>query len=75
MGLAGDADDPLGAELLDGLLQGVLVAAGDAHAVAARDQRLGDAVADTAARARDDRDLAGELREFSHVRATPESLS
>ena len=61
VGLARDADDAVGAECLDGLLEGVLVAAGDAHAVTAGDQRLGDAVADAAARAGDERDLAGEF--------------
>lgn len=64
---AGDADDAVGTECLDGLLQGVLVAARDAHAVTARDEGLRDAVADAAARARDERDLAGEFGECGHV--------
>jgi hypothetical protein len=56
--LAGDADDPVGAELPDGLLEGVLVTAGDGDTVATGDERLSDTVADAAAGAGDDGDAA-----------------
>ena len=67
VGLAGHADDPVAAECLDGLLERVLVSSGDAHPVTARQQRLGDAVADAPAGAGDEGDLAREFHS-RHVR-------
>ena len=59
---------------LDGLLEGVLFAAGDAHPVAAGDERLGDAVTDAAARTRDQGDLAAVLVTVMHVPCPPASV-